>query len=369
VGVFMKKIVNIVNNISSTSIPVEVANKLGDTDFKSILISLYDSPKDVNEKTNRNNILCESYGIGLKNKFNMRKIYNLYKLLKKINPDIIHIHHTYSGIIASVISEFLKDCYLVSTVHNDLRFFNSYQRYLRYISYLLSDVIICNSSNTKKTLFSSIKNKKNIEVVYNGIDIKKIIKNNKNNKESIDNDMFIISNVAMLTPQKDQLSLLRAFKIFVDKSNSTNTKLILVGDGVLRNKLQKFIRSNKLENQITLTGLITRDKVFQIINNSKIFVMSSKYEGFCNAMVEAMVAENAVIASNVDPLPEVLGKNNGLFFEQGNAEDLADEMCYLYKNEKIRKGLASKAKEYAINNYSLEKCVDEYKKVYQELLS
>ena len=366
----MFKIVNIVNNISPTSIPVEVADKLGDLEFKSILFSLYDTQKEVNKKTSLNNISCESFGMGLKNKFNIKNIYYFYKLLKEIKPDILHIHHTYSGVIASVLNIFVKDCYLISTVHNDLRFFNNYQKYLRYISYLLSDIIICNSSNTKESLFSKIKNTKKIKIVYNGINIKKIIENNiKNNFKLIDDDKFIISNVAMLIPQKDQLTLLKAFKIFVDRLNITNTKLIIVGEGLLRDKLQKFIISNKLGNQVTLTGLITRDKVFQIINKSEVFVMSSKYEGFCNAMVEAMVAENAVITSNIDPLPEVLGEKNGLFFEQGNAEDLAKKMIYLYQNEKIRKNLAKKAKKYAIDNYSLEKCVDEYKKVYQELLS
>jgi glycosyltransferase involved in cell wall biosynthesis len=365
-----KIIVNIVNNISPTSIPVEVANKLEDNKFKSILISLYDSSEEAQEKAEENNVLCESFGIDLKNKFNIGKIYNLYKLLKNINPDIIHIHHTYSGIIASLINRFIKDCYLVSTVHNDLRFFNNYQKYLRYISYSLSDLIICNSSNTKYNLFSTIKNKANIKIIYNGIDVKKITENNKkDNTELIDKDNFIISNVGMLISQKDQITLLRAFKIFVDKLNIINTKLIIVGEGLLRDKLQKFIISNKLENQVTLTGLVTRDKVFQIINKSEIFVMSSKYEGFCNAMVEAMVAKNAVIASNVDPLPEVLGEKNGLFFEQGNAEDLSKKMMYLYQNEKTRKNLAKKAKKYAIDNYSLDRCVDEYKKVYQGLLS
>lgn len=365
------KIINLINNISSTSIPVEVANKLNDEEFNSIIISLYDNNKEAKIKAEKNNITCKVIGIGLNNKFNIKKYFELYKLIRKINPDAVHTHHTITGFLGTIIGKITNKTYIISTVHNDIRYFNWYQKYTRYIIYPFNDFIIYNSENTQYSLPNLVTKNLHSKVVYNGVDIKKIINQNDDQilkKYDISNDDFCISNVGMLVRQKDHKTLIKAFKLFKDKIKSKNIKLIIVGEGKLRNRIENLIKQLNLEENVILTGLILRNHVYQIINNSDMFIMSSIYEGFCNAMVEAMVAENSIIASNIDPLPEVLGENNGLFFEQGNAEILAKKMIYLYKNKQIRKKLAKRAKEYAINNYSLEKCVEEYKNVYNNLL-
>lgn len=369
----MQIIINIVNNISSTSIPVEVTNNLKDVKFKPILISLYDSPKEVKEKKHQNNISCESFGIGLKNKFYIKNIFNLYKLLKILGPDIIHTHHSFSGFLGRIIAKIIGNIKVVTTIHTDVRFISWYQKFLRLASLNFADQIVFNSKNTSRSfskwdkyLSKNIKRK----IIYNGVNINNILDqkdvNFINSNYKIDEE-FIIGTVGRLEKVKDHKTLIKAFSIFIKEY--PNSKLIIVGSGSQMKSLKNLSEELNINNKVIFTGLLAREDVYKVINELDLFIISSKYEGFCNAMVEAMVAENAIIASNIEPLPEVLGENNGMFFEQGNSEDLAKKMTYMYKNIKLRKRFAKNAKDYAIKNYSLEKCIEEYKIVYEELLN
>ncbi len=362
----------LVNHISHTSIPVEVANNIMNDQFKVIILSLYDNETEALNKAKEMGIEKKVIGFGLKNKLNIRKLFDLYSSIKDLNPDIIHLHHTYSGFWGRLIGYKLNNTKVVTTIHNDMRFFNKYQKITRGLTLNFSDRIVCNSNNTKKSFLGW--QKKLIDegkklTIYNGIDVQKIFSQRNNNikKEfSVSEEEFLIGNTAMLIEQKDQKTLIEAYKRFHEKV--PDSKLLIVGDGKLRSDLESLTRKLDIEENIIFTGLVARSKVFKIINSLDLFVMSSIYEGFCNAMVEAMVAENPVIATDVPPLPEVAGEDNALFFEKKNSDELAQKMLRLYENEAERSDLAEKARAYAVENYSLENCVNEYEKLYKELI-
>ena len=86
-------------------------------------------------------------------------------------------------------------------------------------------------------------------------------------------------------------------------------------------------------------------------------------------MVEAMVAGVPVIASQVEPLLEVLGPDNGIFFAAGDIDDLYEKMIYCYDNRDEIKGLAEKASEFAYRRYSLNESVRCYEGTYKTILS
>ncbi|WP_338061977.1 glycosyltransferase family 4 protein [Sporohalobacter salinus] len=361
----------LVNNVSPASIPIEVANKLSDN-FEVIVVSLYDNKEEAINKIKENNLVINVIGVGMKNKFDLIKYINLYNIIKQLKPDIIHTHHTLSGFLGRIFSKIMGNINIITTIHNDMRFFNIYQKLLRVSNLNFADCIICNSKNTKNS-FAKWQNKlidnKKKKIIYNGVNINKIMSykyNNIKDKYDLSKKSFLIGNIAMLEKQKDQETLIRAFNIF--KSEIENAKLIIVGAGSLKEKLNSVVSKLGLNEDVIFTGLVSRDEVYKIINSIDLFVMSSIYEGFCNAMVEAMVAENAIIATNIPPLPEVLGKENGIFFEKKSYKNLASNMLRLYKDEELRNNLAVKAKEYAINNYSLDECVKNYEKIYLKLL-
>jgi glycosyltransferase involved in cell wall biosynthesis len=365
------KIIHIVNRITDTSIPIELATSLNKT-LDIIIISLYDQADSLAKTKKNMNFDLEIVPLEMTNKIDIIKYINLYKVIKKIKPDIIHTHHSFSGFLARIIAKIAGNIKIVTTIHTDIRFISWYQKLLRLSTLNFADQIVFNSNNTQKSFSTWNKFlRKNIrkKVIYNGVDFKKISQAKDKNfiKNYSKKNGFWFGTVGRLEKVKDQETLIKAFNIF--NNQFPETKLFIVGAGSEELNLKKLVKKLSINNNVIFTGLLKREEVYKLINELDLFIISSKYDGFCNAMVEAMVAGNAIIASNIDPLPEVLGENNGLFFEQGNIENLAEKMIYLYQNEQKRKELAEKAKGYAIKNYSLEKCVNEYKKVYLELLS
>jgi glycosyltransferase involved in cell wall biosynthesis len=84
-------------------------------------------------------------------------------------------------------------------------------------------------------------------------------------------------------------------------------------------------------------------------------------------MVEAAGAGKPVVASNIQPLPEVIGEDNALFFETGDSQGLADQLYKLVQDPAKRKAFGEKAKDFVRYRYSLGRSTREHAKLYLRL--
>lgn len=172
------------------------------------------------------------------------------------------------------------------------------------------DILICNSQGVKEDLVSNFKlSPKIIKVIHNPCDIKKIRELSKKNLEAKYENLFlnpVIINVASLIKPKGQWHLIRAFKLVKEKIE--DSKLILIGDGENKNLLNNLINDYKLNNDVFLLGF--KENPFAFMSRSKIFVLSSLWEGFPNALLEAMACGLPVISFDCKSGPrEILSQN------------------------------------------------------------
>lgn len=146
--------------------------------------------------------------------------------------------------------------------------------------------------------------KKKINILHNGIQgLEKHISNNRifNAEEDI-----IFGTACRFQEIKGLNRLLDVFaKLHIDLPN---LKLILIGDGPLRDGLERKIREYQLENSVHITGFT--DKVEFYLNQLHYYVNSSFSEGLPISVLEALSLGKPVIASNVGGLPEVIEENN-----------------------------------------------------------
>ena len=177
------------------------------------------------------------------------------------------------------------------------------------ILYRFADYILVNSQGSRNQLAKAtyIKRSK-IKVLKNPININ-YIKRKKNNKlphridTFLDNSQYIVA-VGRLEYVKGFDVLIKAFK----KINNKKIKLIIVGEGSEREKLEKLINRLGLDNRIMLAGY--EPNPFAIMNKSKLFVLSSRYEGMPNVLIEALYLNLLIVATNCESGPaEIL--NNG----------------------------------------------------------
>ena len=195
-----------------------------------------------------------------------------------------------------------------------------------------TDLIIVNSFEFKKQMDKvySIKSK----VILNPFDFNHI----KNKSfENVENNFFRknnlkLINVGRLVDQKDQITILKAIKLVFKKNK--NVQLIIVGKGEKETELNNYISRNKLENYIKLVGY--QDNPFKYIRTADLFILSSKYEGLPNALIESMFLKKSVISTDCPTGPkEILDNGNyGSLFKVGDYKSLAKLILNFKKNKK-----------------------------------
>jgi len=162
-----------------------------------------------------------------------------------------------------------------------------------------SDSIVCNSFYQAEYLSNSapfLKNK--VKVIYNILDIDKIQRLKEEPLEDsvkafIQKRKFIVSS-GRFADAKGLNNLLKSFSLLVKKDD--NIRLVMIGDGELKEKITNLIHGLDLEEKVLLLGF--QDNPFKFIAHSDAFVLPSFYEGFPNTLVEAMACGTPVISTD-----------------------------------------------------------------------
>ncbi|MEI8321051.1 MAG: glycosyltransferase family 4 protein [Alphaproteobacteria bacterium] len=168
-----------------------------------------------------------------------------------------------------------------------------------------------------------------------------------------------IVSVGRLVLQKDQASLIKAFSTVV--KNNPDLILTIYGEGDQRNDLENLIRNLNLTDKVFLPG-VTKNIQEQLVK-ADLFVFPSRYEGFPNALCEAMAVGLPVIASacsgNVDVVQDGV---NGLLFPIEDVTVLTEKMLTLIKDTKLRSALSKQAKKIS-TDFSEDRILKLWEKV------
>lgn len=152
--------------------------------------------------------------------------------------------------------------------------------------------------------------------------------------------------VGRLAPQKGFDLLIKAFAQCATDFPAWN--LTIFGEGNERTPLESLVAKLVLGHRIHLPGLI--EEPMLALPDADIFVLSSRYEGFPNVLIEAMVCELAVIATDCPSGPGEIIQNgsNGILVPPNNVDELAKAMKTLMADELLRQALGDKAGEVKI---------------------
>lgn len=209
-----------------------------------------------------------------------------------------------------------------------------------------------------------------IEIISNGIDEalfagdfdKKHIKA----RLGIPEDRIVIGTGARLVPEKGLAHLLDAVSLLRKKRG--DFLLVIVGDGPLRNDLERKARDKGLGSHVTFLG--QRTDLHEIIRVFDVYVLSSVSEGLPLSLLEAMAAKKAIVASSVGGIPDVImSGHNGLLVPPGKPEALADAVEYLMDNPLKRSMLGISAYEGFREKHSAGSMADAYGLLYERMMA
>jgi glycosyltransferase involved in cell wall biosynthesis len=241
-----------------------------------------------------------------------------------------------SNLYAILISSFFKNKIVVRLNSSPSGWIKSeFKKKLFKKIYSLANLIIVNSKDFRKEMLTKFKIKS--ECIFNPLDKKNIIKKSKiklnRNPYKINNSLKII-NIGRLVDQKDQLTLLKAINLL---KNKLKIELLIIGRGEYKNKLKNFIKENFLEKNVKIIDF--KNNPYPFINSSDLFILSSKYEGLPNVILEAIVLKKFVISSDCPTGPKEILDNGkgGELFKTGSYTDLSKKILKFTKNKKLKK--------------------------------
>lgn len=255
------------------------------------------------------------------------------KNLKKLNANLVFAMFYQTELYAY----FSKpcNCKVIGSERCNVLELSNLKKHITYYAAKKCDGFIFQTEGIKKTF--PIKVQKNSIVISNAISNKKVYDINVHNKENV------ITAMGRLNSQKGFDTLIKAFSI-VNKKNSSYT-LKIFGEGSDRDTLQNLIDNVDLHDYVQLCG--AKSDAINDVANSKIFVLSSRYEGMPNALIEAMATGTACISTDCKFGPSELindGKN-GLLVPVDDVEVLAEKILFLIENENVRKNIEKNAIE------------------------
>lgn len=292
--------------------------------------------------------------LGFENKSKLKKVISelttfkcLRKLLKTHKPDaVLSFMEKYNSftILASV---FLGLRVFVSDRSNPLKKVPKSTELLRKFTYKYATGIIAQTQFAKDVLAAKTKNK-NIRVIPNPV--KEIQKYSDIAKENL------ILNVGRLVPEKGQKYLIESFSRIKEKAD---WKVIILGDGPLRNELQQQVKNLRLEEKVKFLGAV--NNIDEWLAKASVFVFPSISEGFPNALAEAMSAGLPCVSFDCDAGPRDLIENykNGILIEEKNTLEFTSALQELIDNPNLRLQLGEQAIKIK-EKLSLEKIAKKY---------
>lgn len=325
-------------------------------DISENKIAFYDELEELGAKI---------YKVVPRTKNYLRHVKELKKIIKNNNYDVIHIHiMDYSWFEPIIIANKDSNAKLILHSHSasSPNIWGKKHWLLHKIGKRLCKKAKVNYVACGEKAGQFMFGDKQFKVFNNGIDIDKF-KFDENNRKKIRNrlnikeDTVVIGQVAKLEEQKNPLFLLEIFKKYNEYNN--DSKLIIVGEGSLRNKIEAKIKKDKIEDSVILFG--KRNDSYKFYSAFDIFVMPSLYEGLSIALIEAQVnGLKCYTSDGVDKNSNITGNVEFLSLEKG-ANFWADN--FFNKNNSRDRNIINKIPEEFKSQKSYEEVYKFYKKI------
>ncbi len=257
-----------------------------------------------------------------------------------------------SNIISIILAKIIG-CKIITRLNTSPeKYINSFlKRIFFHYFYKSSNEIIVNSFEFKKNLKKILK--LNSQVIYNPIALPKKISKKKIDYFHNYKDLKILS-IGRLTDQKDHLTLIKSLNLI--KKEGFRFKLYLIGQGYNHNKILSVIKNYKLNKCIRLAGF--KRNAYELMNSADLFILSSKYEGLPNVLIEAQYFGVPVISSDCSSGPKeiLLNEKAGTTFKTGNYFDLKNKIKLFLENKNsfYKKAKFAKKQLYRFQNKIIE---------------
>lgn len=307
----------------------------------------------------------------------------LYRLFKKIKPDVLHINNggypaARSALAAAIAGKWAGVKKVVMVVNNMAIDYRHYSRWFDYpvdrLVVRCVDVFVTGSKAASTQLATVLHLPTHqTNTIHNGITLRNASSSITATKQRLGLDQFdgvIFGVVALLIPRKGHQVLLNVIAKLISDNKVTNNnfKILIEGDGYLRQALIDFVTSNNLTPWVTFVGDEANIVDFMSILDV-LLLPSIENEDFPNVILEAMALGKPVIASRLAGTPEqIFDGETGLLVEPRNIEQLADAISQLMSSCELRERMGKAALHRFNNHFTTQTALNNYSNLYTRLI-
>ena len=355
-----------------------LASLLDRTRYTAIICSMRKSELEAKKKAEEQNI--KVIDLNMRSIIDLSVIWKLKRILINEKIDILHnigfrpeIYGGLAGrlahcraILATIVHNPAEDIildygFIVGTIMNFLR---------RVFAIFCEDALVAISKDAKRGLLSLHFPERKIRVIYSGINEESLKKESLDREQilkkfGIQPNNFIVGVISVLKPRKGLFTFINAVKMVAQ--DCPNVKILIIGKGPLKEKLDDQIKSLNLQNQIIFYDYVENiAETYKIFN---LFVLPSLTEGFPAVLLEAMALKVPIIATKVGGVPEAIEDGiSGILVPPQNSKALAEAIIKIYKDSNLSSKFVENAQIRFKKYFTAEMSARQYEKVYEELL-
>ena len=294
----------------------------------------------------------------------------MVNVIKNYNLDLLHVHYAIPHASAAYMAKKIlhdegRDIPVITTLHGtDITLVGKDKMYAPVVSFSInkSDVITAVSQNLREETYATFDIKKEIEVVYNFIDV------NRFNRKPLDAFKKVLApngeKVLVHASNFRQVKRVQdVVEVFYEVQKELPAKLLFVGDGPERQTAEERGHQLNIFDKMIFVG--KQEQIEDVFAIADLFILPSEYESFGLAALEAMASSVPVISTNAGGLKEVnIDGITGYTANIGDVKTMSERALEILKDETTLQGFKNRAFEHA-QQYNMDNIIPQYEAIYR----
>lgn len=383
----MIRILNIITrlNIGGASIHVvEISRLFNDGNYNSTVLygNVESNEKDMLYFAKEYDfplINLPSMGRSLNPLLDLTLIWQVYRVIRTLKPDIVHTHTAKAGFAGRIAARLAGVPVILHTFHgNNFRgYFGKFMTWVsihteRLLASLSTRIIAISEQQRDELLAFGIAPLEKLRVIHLGFDFSRILHREEDigafkRAYSIGKDQLLIAFVGRLTAIKDPFALIRIAERVYARKHPPEVVFAFVGDGELAEELKAEVRRLGFQEKIIFTGFIK--DLRPLYADAGILLLTSLNEGTPVAIIEAMANRVLVIASEVGGVPNLIENGvHGILIPPGDIDAFSEAISSVLEGKAESASMLLRAKERINRDYSLDRLRGEFTVLFEEVL-
>jgi glycosyltransferase involved in cell wall biosynthesis len=301
----------------------------------------------------------------------------LIRILRRQKPTLVHTHSGKAGVLGRLAASRAGVPVILHHIHGPS--FGPFQGALsncifrsaeRYAARVTNHFVCSANAMTRRYLAAGIGRPENYTRVFSGFELSPFLTATHDPalraELGLAPDAFVIGKIARIAPLKGHEDLLRVLQQLLP--DCPRARLLFVGDGALRGKLEARASSLGLRDKVVFTGLVSPNAVPRYLGIMDCLAHLSRREALSRALPQALAAGKPVIAYDFDGADEVcLDGQTGFLARMGDEATVIRRLSQLAHNPDLGTQLGKRGREFVRENFSTELLVDRMLKLYRRL--